>query len=94
MSDGSWERYLQHTEAMNILAEEREFIAFKMLRPKIGKDGNRWCVLLGEDLQTGVSGWGDTPNNAILAFGQALHDPSGSREIVSARAATKGEAAP
>ena len=82
MSDGSWEAYLRHTEAMNLLAAESEYLPFKMLAPKISKDGNRWHVLLGDDIQTGISGWGDTPNNAILAFGTALHRENGSCEII------------
>jgi len=29
------------------------------------KDGNRWCALLGPDLQAGVSGWGCSPKDAL-----------------------------
>jgi len=32
------------------------------------KDGNQWCILLGPDLQTGVSGYGDTIWQAIAEF--------------------------
>ena len=35
---------------------------------KLSLDGNSWCVLLGENLQEGVSGFGDRPYEAFVAF--------------------------
>jgi len=32
------------------------------------KDGNSWCVLLGNDLQDGIAGFGNTPAVALQAF--------------------------
>jgi hypothetical protein len=32
------------------------------------KDGNAWCVLYGPDLQVGIAGFGDTPNDAVADF--------------------------
>lgn len=32
------------------------------------KDGDKWCVLLGEDIQSGICGFGNTPEKAISAF--------------------------
>jgi hypothetical protein len=29
-------------------------------------DGNQWCVLIGENLQEGMSGFGDTPKEALI----------------------------
>lgn len=43
-----------------------------MYKPRIFQDGNMWCCLLGDDLQSGVAGFGDTPNNACIAFDQAF----------------------
>ena len=37
-------------------------------RPEIFQDGNAWCVLLGRDIAVGVTGWGDTPEEAMRAF--------------------------
>lgn len=31
-------------------------------------DGDQWCVLYGSDLVVGISGFGDTPNNAVADF--------------------------
>ena len=81
MSDGSMERAIQHQQAMANLVEESEYTPIKMLAPKISKDGNLWCCLLGDDIQTGICGFGATPNKAMLAFGRALHCNSGSCEI-------------
>lgn len=41
---------------------------FMMLSPKIYPDGDQWCCLLGEDLQMGVAGFGDTPELAAKDF--------------------------
>jgi hypothetical protein len=39
-----------------------------MLGAKIFKDGNAWCCLLGENIQEGVCGFGESPNKASAAF--------------------------
>lgn len=31
-------------------------------------DGNAWCVLYGENLQVGICGFGDSPDEAMLNF--------------------------
>jgi len=41
---------------------------FMLLRPRMMPDGNRWCALYGDNLQEGVSGFGDTPNEASVQF--------------------------
>jgi hypothetical protein len=78
MGDGSFEQAMQHEQAMRNLQAELEYLPIKMLSPKIAKDGDSWFCLLGEDIQSGIVGWGDNPNNAILAFGYALHEKDGS----------------
>jgi len=46
---------------------------FVVLRPRIFPDGAMWCVLLGENLQVGISGFGETPAKAALAFDVAWY---------------------
>ena len=41
---------------------------FMLLRPKMFPDGNKWCVLYGENIQEGVCGFGDTPDEASKSF--------------------------
>lgn len=41
---------------------------FMLLRPRIFPDENQWCALLGENLQMGVCGFGDTPAKASFDF--------------------------
>ena len=36
------------------------------------RDGNQWYVLLGEDIQAGISGWGDSPEEAIADFDKQI----------------------
>ena len=38
------------------------------LKPKFSIDGNQYCFLYGEDLQKGISGFGDTPYDAAVNF--------------------------
>ena len=42
-----------------------------LYRPVLSADGNMWCALYGEDLQSGIAGFGDTPDAAMLAFDKA-----------------------
>ncbi len=37
-------------------------------------DGDSWCCLLGDDLQTGIAAFGDTPEEAREAFVKAYDD--------------------
>ena len=41
---------------------------FYLLKPRIHMDGNQWCVVYGEDLQSGVAGFGNSPAKASLDF--------------------------
>jgi hypothetical protein len=42
-----------------------------LMRPAITLDGNRWCALYGEDLQSGVAGFGESPYAAMRDFDRA-----------------------
>jgi hypothetical protein len=50
---------------------------YSALKPVLSKDGDKWCALYGENLQEGVSGFGDTPAAALLAFEVAMHKSEG-----------------
>ena len=39
-----------------------------LYKPAIYPDGNMWCALLGENLQRGVAGFGETPAKAFDDF--------------------------
>ena len=41
---------------------------FVLLRPKMYPDGDQWCALYGDDLQSGVCGFGETPAKAATQF--------------------------
>lgn len=55
-------------ERESVIALSRPFVLYK---PRLFPDGNQWCALLGEDLQSGVVGFGDSPNDASNAFDKA-----------------------
>lgn len=44
-------------------------------KPRLFIDGCQWCALMGENLQDGVSGFGDTPSKAMHAFDVAWDTP-------------------
>lgn len=60
---------------MNALVELQEMNLFSLLKSKVGIDGNQHYVLYGEDLQSGIAGFGDTLYLAILDFNKAFHKP-------------------
>lgn len=37
-------------------------------RPAIGRDGDKWCALYGENLMEGVAGFGNSPAEAMADF--------------------------
>lgn len=56
---------------LNAAVQAEEMNLFVPLRPKLTLDGDQFCVLHGDDLQTGVAGFGNTPERAIWAFNKA-----------------------
>lgn len=44
-----------------------------VFKPTLARDGNKWCALFGENLMEGVSGFGDTPEQAMAAFDVAWY---------------------
>ena len=39
-----------------------------LFRPSLSIDGDQWCALYGDDLQSGVAGFGDSPTEAMWDF--------------------------
>lgn len=39
-----------------------------LFRPALSIDGNQWCALYGANLQDGVAGFGDSPDEAMRDF--------------------------
>ena len=42
-----------------------------LFRPKLSVDGDQWCAMYGDDLQSGVGGFGDSPAKAMYDFDRA-----------------------
>lgn len=45
-----------------------------IFRPTVTADGDKFCALYGDDLQTGIAGFGNTPHAACLAFDKAWRE--------------------
>lgn len=39
-----------------------------VFRPRLFIDGTQWCALYGEDIQSGVAGFGKSPGAAMFDF--------------------------
>lgn len=42
-----------------------------LYRPRLSRDGDQWCALLGDNLQEGLAAFGTSPEGAMLAFDKA-----------------------
>ena len=51
-----------------LIVESAEIELALKFNPKFTIDGNQYCYLYGDDLQTGISGFGDTVLLALLNF--------------------------
>jgi len=61
-----------HSAAM--VQESLQQVAYEQMRPSVlfkpclYRDGSLWCALFGEDLQSGVCGFGESPADAMWDF--------------------------
>lgn len=39
---------------------------------RVFMDGDKWCALIGGDLQSGNAGWGNSPEQAIADLARVL----------------------
>lgn len=44
------------------------------IEAEVCKDGNQWCCLAGEDLQSGIAGFGFTAAQAISDFKSSVRN--------------------
>jgi hypothetical protein len=64
---------MEHQVMLSAAVMTQEVTLFSLLKPKIYRDGNQWCVLYGENLQEGVAGFGDTPYKAAMNWESQWH---------------------
>ena len=48
--------------------DKQELLVVTTYNLKPYKDGDQWCVLLGDNIQTGICGFGNSPIDAIRNF--------------------------
>lgn len=66
---------IQHDIKLQTVMERLEYNLFAMLKPKVHIDGDQYCVLLGDNIQEGVCGFGETIYKAILDFNKSFNNP-------------------
>ena len=68
MNDEDSSSALQHARMCATEEMEERLRPSVVFRPEVYPDGNKWCALYGENLQEGVAGFGDSPDEAMRAF--------------------------
>lgn len=53
--------------------EKQLFVPTSMTGAKLSLDGDQYCCLLGENLQVGIAGFGDTPYAAMCKFNDVFY---------------------
>lgn len=59
---------LRQQELIQAAYDTQTMTPAAILKPRIFIDGNKWCVLWGENIQDGVCGFGDSPRKALMDF--------------------------
>ena len=63
---------MSNTEPLTIDYDSSEIPeSARIYKPKLFKEGVKYCALLGEDPQAGIFGCGDTPLDALLDWDKA-----------------------
>jgi hypothetical protein len=78
--DVAWQHFdISHTVTMiDHISAEISTVAAEMARPsvlfkpKLYIDGNMWCALLGDDLQSGIAAFATSPDEAMGNFDAAF----------------------
>ena len=86
--DSHIQAILQEAASLEDMAAHLKTLPCYLYRPRLSIDGNQWCALYGENLQDGVAGFGDTPEDAYADFNknwvQPLPDsPSGRKRCAN-----------
>lgn len=71
--------YAQAADAHRVAGEQAQRPSV-LYRPGLSIDGNQWCALYGENLQDGVTGFGDSPAAAMLDFDANWNQSLAARE--------------
>ena len=64
---------IQHQMKVELLETEQQYKRFSMIKPRVFKDGDMWCVLYGENLIDGIVGFGETIHKAIMDWENAFN---------------------
>ena len=59
-----------------------------LYRPRLVADGTMWIALLGDDLQVGISGCGETPAEAMADFDKSFETQRTPAAVFAARTAS------
>ena len=72
LDNNHWQTAQLVDELILAATELRAMQVIATIKPVLSKDGNQFCYLLGENLQEGISGFGDTVAQAMYEFNRAF----------------------
>jgi hypothetical protein len=64
---------LQHQAKLDYALTKSQLVFIETFNLKPYIDGNQWCILLGENVQEGIFGCGDSPVSAIINFNNQMY---------------------
>jgi hypothetical protein len=64
---------IEHDSRLRAAQTAEDFAMFAALKPEIKKDGNQWCILLGNNIQEGIAAFGKSPFEAIRNFNAEMY---------------------
>lgn len=64
---------LQHQAKLDYAITKSQLVFIEAFNLKPYIDGNQWCILLGENIQDGIFGCGDSPFLAINDFNNQMY---------------------
>lgn len=99
MSDEAIQRGIENVYChASMLAQQNEDIRCSreamMVEPfcvygaQVFKDGDKWCALLGKDINKNVKGYGASPAEAVAAFNKAWYEKLALDPVVEVREET------
>lgn len=73
MNDTSHYDSILFQEKLRAAETESDYKLFSMIKPGLTIDGDQWCCLYGDDLQSGIVGFGKSPIEAIRQWNGEWH---------------------
>lgn len=55
------------------MLERMDWNLFSTVKPTLVREGDKWMCLLGDNIQVGICGFGDSPYKAVLKWNEEMY---------------------